>query len=1095
MRWRLLGPVRLVDDSCPEAGEADAGIDLGPAKQRCVLAALLLTPRQVVPVSTLIDRVWGEAPPTSRTPIAPYATRLRRVLDPVFGPDTLRYAAGGYLIDCEPDLVDLHRSRRKVFEARAAEEAGDDHSAAELLLDALRDWGDEALTGVPGAWAARVRYTLAREKLDVLARLGRAGLRLGRAEEVAERLAPYAAEHPTVEALIAAQMNALAAAGRPAQALEAFARTRDAIAEELGSEPGFELSDLHTRILRGDGRPGAGQPGRSSGPVARPGAPAQLPADAMAFTGRRAELAELDHALLGRTEPDPVNPGRAHLDRAHLDRAHLDRAHSGGASSGGALPGGALPGGARGGALPDGARPGGAFSGGAFSSGAFSSGAFSGRVSGGGMRVAVITGPPGVGKSALAVHWGHRARHHFPDGQLHLNLRGYDRCDVMSPEEAARNLIVALVPDRPVPAGLDARAGLLRSLLAGRRMLLVLDNARDADHVRPLLPGTDGCAVVVTSRDRLIGLVATPGALPVPLEALDGDDARELLAGRLGAGRLAAEPCTVAGLMDATAGLPLALVTVAARAAMRARQPLAELAAEISASRLDGLRGPDEATDPSSVFSWSYRALSPDAARLFRLFGAFPGPDISAAAAASLIGDAPGHAETAGGAAGTSGDTARSSRPAGAGGSAGEAFGAAAALAELVAASLISEHRPGRYDMHELLRAYAESLLPRAERDPAVRRLLDHHLHTGHAAALCLDPQREPLRLPPVPPGVAPEAIGGEAAALEWFGAEHDNLMALIRMVGEDDGRSGEDDGLHDFGWHDYGWHDYGRHDYGWHDYGRHDYGWHDYGWHDFGSRDSGWQDYGWRLPWVLIDFLDRQGHWDDWIAVEEIAVAAARRRGEVRAEALAQRVLARGYVQLGHYEEAEPHYAEADRLYQAAGDPVGEAHTLFSLSWMREQQDRYDDCLRHTSRALDLYRGAGHRVGEARALNALGWYLGHHGHYDLTLRHCQDALRLQHELGDRYGQAAAWDSIGWAHHHLGDHGKAVAGYRRALELYRAAGDLLNEAEIREHLGDAYAAAGGRDAATRQWRQALALLEKLDHPGAATLRAKLELSR
>ncbi|WP_328469884.1 tetratricopeptide repeat protein [Actinoplanes sp. NBC_00393] len=1035
MRWRLLGHMRLVD----EAG-AESGFDLGPGKQRCVLAALLLTPRQVVPVSTLIDRVWGEAPPLSRTPIAPYATRLRRILDPVFGPDTLRYAAGGYLIDCEPDLVDLHRSRRRVFEARAAEEAGDLQRAGTLLLEALEDWGDEALTGVPGAWAERVRYTLAREKLDVLARLGRTALRLGRAEETAERLAPYAAEHPTVEALITVQMNALVAAGRPAQALELFARTRDAIAEELGSEPGPELTTLHTRILRGDGRDATTPAPEPWRPL--PGAPAQLPADAVAFTGRAPQLADLDRALLSSEPPFPVPP----------PASPPHSALSAGAPSYSALPPGPLFPSPRAGSLPEPAS--------------------------GGVRVAVVTGPPGVGKSALAAHWGHRARHRFPDGQLYLNLRGFDRSgEVMSPAEAARNLLVTLAPNRPVPAGLDARTGLLRSLLAGRRVLLVLDNARDADHVRPLLPGTGGCAVLVTSRDRLTGLVASHGALPVSLGALDDEQATDLLAGRLGAGRLAADPCTVATLLEATAGLPLALVTVAARAALRAGQPLAELAAEISGAGLDGLRGPDEATDPGSVFSWSYRALSPAAARLFRLFGAFPGPDISMAALSSLAGEAskasaervPGEGVAAreaaaeelaaGGVVGEeekeAGRAAANEAPAGgaaaetaaaneapAEGAAAEAADGAGAgragtrqsLAELVAANLISEHRPGRFVMHDLLRAYAAGLLTPGERGLALNRLLDHHLHTGHAAALRLDPQREPLTLPP--PSVTPEPIVDEAAALEWLGAEHDNLMALIRTCG-----------------------------------------------------DVG--DYGWQLPWVLIDFLDRQGHWDDWIAVEEIAVAAARRRGQARAEALAQRVLARGYVQLGRYDEAEPHYAEADRLYQATGDPVGEAHTLFSISWMREQQGRYDDCLRHTTRALELYRAAGHRVGEARALNALGWYLGHHGRYDLTLRHCRAALRLQHELGDRYGEAAAWDSIGWAHHHLGDHEQAVAGYRRALELYRAAGDLLNEAEIREHLGDAHAAAADRDAAGRQWRKALALLEKLDHPGAATLRAKL----
>ncbi|MEV0900148.1 BTAD domain-containing putative transcriptional regulator, partial [Actinoplanes sp. NPDC049802] len=589
MRWRLLGPMRLHDERAAPGAEP---VDLGPGKQRCLLASLLMTPRQVVPAGTLVDRIWGDTPPRSVTPLAPYATRLRRVLDQVPGAGAIRYTAGGYLIECEPGEVDLHVARRRVFEARAAEEAGDHGQAARLMLTALDDWGPEALAGVPGAWAARVRYALARERLDMIARTGRCGLRLGRAEEVAERLGPHAAEHPTVESLAAVLMEALTAAGRPAQALEAFARARDAIAEELGTEPGPELTGLHTRILRGETvvpatpatpatiRPRPGAPATTR---PRPGTPAQLPADAIAFTGRRGELGELDRALSDgpRNVPGADGPGPAD------DGAGRGR------------------------------RP----------------------------RVAAVTGPPGVGKSALAVHWGHRARHRFPDGQLYLNLRGFDRGGVMSPEEAARNLLVALAPDRPVPAGLDARTGLLRSILAGRRILLVLDNARDAGHVRPLLPGAGDCVVLVTSRDRLTGLVASHGAIPVPLDALDPGPAGELLAGRLGAGRLAAEPCTVAALVTATAGLPLALVTVAARAAMRAGQPLGELAAEIAASRLDGLGSAgDDETDTRTVFSWSYRALSPAAARLFRLLGANPGPDISAAAARSLAGhDGAGH--------------------------------------------------------------------------------------------------------------------------------------------------------------------------------------------------------------------------------------------------------------------------------------------------------------------------------------------------------------------------------------------------------------------------------------------------------------------
>lgn len=338
--------------------------------------------------------------------------------------------------------------------------------------------------------------------------------------------------------------------------------------------------------------------------------------------------------------------------------------------------------------------------------------------------------------------------------------------------------------------------------------------------------------------------------------------------------------------------------------------------------------------------------------------------------------------------------------------------------------------------MHDLLRAYAADLLPETERGPAVRRLLDHLLHTARSAAFNLDPKRRPLTFRPPAAGVRPEPLSGEADALRWFAAEHAGLMAALRQAADLD-------------------------------------------------------DYGWQLPWAMDDFLDRQGHWDDWAAAERIAVTAARRRGETRAEAAAHQSLARGYVQVGRYDEAEPHYAEAVRLYEGFGDPGGRANTLFGIAWMRDQQGRNAECQELVRQARPLYREAGDVVGEARALSALGWSLGRDGRHDLTLRYCREALELHDELGDRHGQAATWDSIGWAHHHLGDHDLAVRAYRRSLDLYRAAGDLANEADIREHLGDTHAASGDTAAAAGEWRTALTLLERLDHPGAAGLRDKL----
>jgi DNA-binding SARP family transcriptional activator len=633
-RWRLLGPLRLLS----RRGE----IDPGAGKQACVLASLLLTPGRPVPVETLVDRLWEGSPPRSATAVAPYATRLRRLLEPVDGAGVLRHTRAGYLIECDPDLIDLHRLRRQVLLAGELGAAGDAEAAAGRYAATLRDWQPEALAGVPGGWAAGIRAVIGRERLAVVARLGELLLRLGRPAEAVEVLDPLVAEHPTAEPLAALLMSALAESGHPAAALRVYARARDAITEQLGARPAADLVELNARILR-----------QGCGEVTSPGVPAQLPAEPADFTGRAAELERLDGAA----------------------------------------------------------------------------------------GLAVICGPPGVGKSALAVRWGHRVRSRFPDGQLYLNLRGFDPRAALSPGDAARDLLSALVPAERIPPGLDARSALLRSELAGRRMLLVLDNARDAGQVRPLLPGVSGCAVVVTSRDRLLSMVGAFGAVPVVLAPLPPAQAASLLTRRLGAGRAARDAGSVRALAAATAGLPLAVVAVAARAGTRAS--LAPVVAELAASRLDGLRGPCAATDPRTVFSWSYAALSPGGARLFRLLGTLTAPDVSAAAASSLLGE-----------------------PAG------------AAVDELSAASLLAERRPNRYALPGLLRDYAATLVGGTEREAAHRRLFEHYLHTARAAARLLDPLGEAPGLGPVADGVFPERIAGRAAAVAWFAAEHRNLMA-----------------------------------------------------------------------------------------------------------------------------------------------------------------------------------------------------------------------------------------------------------------------------------------------------------------------------
>jgi DNA-binding SARP family transcriptional activator len=281
--------------------------------------------------------------------------------------------------------------------------------------------------------------------------------------------------------------------------------------------------------------------------------------------------------------------------------------------------------------------------------------------------IVALSGTAGVGKTALAVHWAHRVAGQFPDGQLYVNLQGFDPGGLaLEPSEAVRGFLEAFgMPAARIPAARSAQAGLFRSLLAGKRVLVVLDNARDVEQVRALLPGSPGCLALVTSRDRLTGLVATEGAYPLALDLLSAADARDLLARRLGPGRVDREPGAVDDIIAGCARLPLALTIATARAATSPGFPLAVFGAELrGATRaLDPLAGGDLATDVRAVFSWSYRALSDPAAWMFRLLGLHPGPDISLAAAASLAAAQPGQAR--------------------------------GALGELTQAHLLAEHTPG----------------------------------------------------------------------------------------------------------------------------------------------------------------------------------------------------------------------------------------------------------------------------------------------------------------------------------------------------------------------------------------------------------------
>jgi DNA-binding SARP family transcriptional activator/tetratricopeptide (TPR) repeat protein len=629
--------------------------------------------------------------------------------------------------------------------------------------------------------------------------------------------------------------------------------------------------------------------------------------------------------------------------------------------------------------------------------------------------ISAVSGTAGVGKTTLAVHWGHRVAKEFPDGQLYVNLRGFDPSgSPMSPAEAVRGFLDALdVPARSIPLTLDGQIGLYRSQLAGRRMLVLLDNARDTEQVRPLLPARPGCVAVVTSRNQLPGLVAIEGAHSLSLDVLSTAEARQVLARRLGEHVVGADPGAVDEIVSRCSRLPLALAIVCARAATNPGSTLATLAIELRDAQggLQASDGGDPAIDVRSVFSWSYRTLSPDAARLFRLLGLHPGPDLSAAAAASLAATPPAQV-----------------RP---------------LLTELTRAHLLTEHSPGRYAFHDLLRAYAAELTRTVDsgtdRNDATRRILDHYLRTGYACAFLLQPDRDGIQLIPAQSGVTPETLAGQKRALDWFIAEHPVLLAAIDR-----------------------------------------------------AASTGFDTHAWQLSWTLTDYFDRQGHWRDWATTYRTTLQAARRSGERLGSALTHRELARAYARSANYEEALRHLRDADELFVEIDDQAGQARVHDGYAFIYARMGRNQEALRHAQRALALYRSTGNRLREASSLNNLGWAYAHLGDHRQAVVHARDALAIVRKHGGGNTTAAnIWDTLGYAYHQLGRYDEAATSYQHAVDILKEFGDKYHEARGRHQLGDVHRDAGDLDAARDAWQRALQVLDELNHPEAGEVRQKL----
>ncbi|WP_203823694.1 AfsR/SARP family transcriptional regulator [Actinoplanes palleronii] len=853
----------------------------------------------------------------------------------------------------------------------AAAERAEPEHATRLLRQALQLWRGPAYDGVVVDVCTAEAARLAERRLTAVDRRIAVDLRLGRHAEVIAELGDLVREHPLREGLWAHLMTALHRAGRRAEALDAYRRIRSALVDELGVEPGAALRELHREVLAGT--PGAGIEAVTPGAGTAAGRPIPREVRADGRESRPPVPAQLPAAAAGFT-------GRAE----HLRT--LD-------------------------ALLDDAEP-------------------------GVLPVVVICGSAGVGKTSLAVRWAHTVRERFPGGQLHVDLRGYATTPPLRPIEALTGFLTALgLPAERIPAGVDEAAAVYRSLLAGREVLVVLDNARSAEQVRPLLPGGPAGMVVVTSRDALGGLVAEYGAVPLGLDVLAPGEAAVLLTRVLGPNRTSAEPAAVTALAELCARLPLALRIAAANLATSPRRTVAGYVAELEAgNRLGGLAvRSDDRHAVRTAFDLSYADLPERAREVFRGFGIVPGVDLTADDAGDLL------------------DIARAD--------------AGRLLARLAAVHLVDEHADGRYRCHDLLRLYAaeraEAEDPAAERDGAVARLLASYVQRTRAAGDLLAPHM--LRLAGEVPGhfVGPAAFD-EPAALAWLEAERHNLVLAVQHAAASGPRRLAlllADALRCY----------------------------------FHLRryTGDWL----AVATVALDAARQDGDLAGQAAARHSLGTAHRSVGEHR-DALRHYLIGLRLARQCGWQEHEAtalgnigivcrklgrltlaarrldHALQIDRrLHRRAG----EANNLSLYADVLLEMGRLADAGEQFTAALKLNAELGSRHGEALAHTGLAQVHRELGRYDEAREHLDSAMDRYTQVGDRDGVAVTHCGLAALECALGRSGPARDQAAAGLLLAGETGDRETEAIARNALGDAAVLAGDHPGAAGHYRLARAL--------------------
>lgn len=921
--------------------------------RRVVLGVLALRVGEVVPYTELVDVLWGQSPPrTAVKTLHSHVARIRQALAAAGAAPVVTTRDAGYVLELPPERVDAHRFELLVRRARAELDRGDTRAAVDTLRAASGLWRGEPFSGTDlGEWGHHELGRLHELRLSATEDRWAAEIATGGAAAAALELPWLVAKEPLRERLTGLLMLALHRCGRHAEALTAYERLRHRLADELGADPGPELSGLHTAILRRDPALGAAPPAAPAAP-ARVAAqvPAQLPARAGHFTGRAEELSALDEVLDGDEPP-----------------------------------------------------------------------------------IVVISGPAGMGKTSLAVQWAARIAPRFPGGHLFLDLRGHDPDHAVTAAQALAHLLRGLdVPEDRIPAGESARSALYRTLLHGRRCVVLVDNAGSVDEVLPLVPGSDTSVLVVTSRRSLTGLVARHAVHHVVLDALDAASSVALLGKVLGRARVAREPAATARLARVCAGMPLALRIAAARLVAMPGRPVAELADELSGARLDGLAVEGDARTVRAVLAGAYRPLSPGAARMLRLLGTVPAPTVSGHLGAALA-DVP---------------------PA-----AGRAV-----LAELTGAHLVVSAGEDRYRFHDLIREFARDRAAAEEPDPraVAGRLLDWYLFIADEANRLVNPDRDAVKPAfrfPLPPLPFPP---GRHEATAFLESGRDGFLPVVQYA--------RDQGMPTEAWHLVylltSFYEVSGH------------------WTErvelcrtglAAARDTGDRVAEAEMLRALGVAYYMTRRLAEAVETNLAALGVVRDVGDLAGEGHVLNNLANAYAELRRFDEAVPVFREAGARATAAGNRIGVALSQRNLGHALVRMGRAAESLAPLTAALAIFDKIGNARLRAGTLDTLGEAHRDLGRHADALRDFAEALAISREIGDRWLEWELLRDCGITHLAAEDPVAALDHFGQSLAVTRAVHDRNGEAIALELIGRVHLRAGRTAEAAEHLEQALAV--------------------